>query len=705
MASNETTSLLSKGDPPPAPASTNAKERRPSFSRFGVDVESPGVRPSRKSIGNIPQELSSWHKRSFSAQVDHSSSMPRSRITTTSGGALDALSGSGGGGNGIGDTGRASYGGLSSHQRAKSWAQAADGSIFEQTPLEMGRHELYEELPFLAIPGLQKKEHNMSIAYSSYAAALDTLETDDYLTSTTGKHLEPEEREKRLSRMSLLLLDELEADAITVTTPLIFAVLIASLLMFNMGYNISVMNAPEPFVFPGHSTLSWSMAVAAFCVGGPFGATLAGGWADDRGRRGALLLTTWLFIIGGLIQALAPTLTVVIAARAVIGVASGASTVLVPIYLGELAPPNMRGVIGTMTQFACVIGILFADVVGFYLANASRWRYMFLLISIMAMMQLMLTPFLLESPRWLLGRNPNSSKARFIIKKLRGFRYDEEVETEVGHYLGASKRQGADDEGSQGDGKKGSKKNAMAEMFADKKVRLLVISTLVLQVANQLSGINAVFFYSGLFFDGVIENPLVGTTLIGAINVVATYVAILLMDRCGRKTLIMWSSAGMFFSCVVIVLSLLGYFSHYTALGAVATYVSFFEIGLGPIPWLIVAEMFDGRYVTAAMSVSCQLNWACNFFVGLLFPMINKSLGPYSFGPFAVVLLLVFIYAWIWLPETQGTTPEELQEQLVKKNAGTTYHNFDIEGMDSSMLPSQDEWAQAMAALERDEGK
>ncbi len=85
--------------------------------------------------------------------------------------------------------------------------------------------------------------------------------------------------------------------------------------------------------------------------------------------------------------------------------------------------------------------------------------------------------------------------------------------------------------------------------------------------------------------------------------------------------------------------------------------------------------------------------------------MINKSLGPYSFGPFAVVLLLVFMYAWIWLPETQGTTPEELQEQLVKKNAGTTYHNFDIEGMDSSMLPSQDEWAQALAALERDEGK
>jgi len=118
-----------------------------------------------------------------------------------------------------------------------------------------------------------------------------------------------------------------------------------------------------------------------------------------------------------------------------------------------------------------------------------------------------------------------------------------------------------------------------------------------------------VFYYSGLFFNGVIDDPIVGTTLIGAINVLATYAALLLMDRCGRRTLLMWSSAGMFLSCVVIVLALLGYFSKMVALGAVASYVSFFEIGLGPIPWLIVAEMFDGKYISTAMSVSSQLNW------------------------------------------------------------------------------------------------
>ena len=112
--------------------------------------------------------------------------------------------------------------------------------------------------------------------------------------------------------------------------------------------------------------------------------------------------------------------------------------------------------------------------------------------------------------------------------------------------------------------------------------------------------------------------------------------------------------------------------------------------------------MFDGKYVTVAMSISCQVNWSSNFVIGLLFPYLNDSLGAYSFGPFAVVLLLTFLYAWIWLPETQGTTPAELQAELVKKNAGVTYHNMDIEAMTANAPPSQTEWEEALAAM-RDE--
>jgi hypothetical protein len=109
--------------------------------------------------------------------------------------------------------------------------------------------------------------------------------------------------------------------------------------------------------------------------------------------------------------------------------------------------------------------------------------------------------------------------------------------------------------------------------------------------------------------------------------------------------------------------------------------------------------MFDGKYVSVVMIVSSQLNWTCNFFVGLLFPKMNEMLGPYSFGPFGVILFFTFLYAWIYLPETSGLTPAELQAELVKKNAGVTYHNMDIEGMASSMPPSLDEWESALAAL------
>lgn len=199
-----------------------------SFSRFGPDVETSGVKPSGDSISNIPQVLEEWHRRSISNQADVADQsvnnfLHKSRKST---GQL----------------------GLGGSRRARSFVQNLDGSMTQMTPLEMGRQELYEVLPFLAVPGLQKKEHNLSVAFSSYAAQLDTLETDEYLTATSGKPLNPEEKEQRLSQMSLLLLDELEVDAITVTTPLIFATLQASMLMFNMGYNISVMNGKKKLV-------------------------------------------------------------------------------------------------------------------------------------------------------------------------------------------------------------------------------------------------------------------------------------------------------------------------------------------------------------------------------------------------------------------------------------------------------------------------
>jgi len=188
-----------------------------------------------------------------------------------------------------------------------------------------------------------------------------------------------------------------------------------------------------------------------------------------------------------------------------------------------------------VTQFALVMGILLADGAAFPFATADKWRILFGISPVVAILQLLLAPFLLESPRWLLSRDPKSLKARYILKHLRGLRYDHEVETELGHLLlgGAAQQQ-----------EQTSTWAVLQDMIRNRHLRTLLLSALALQMAQQFSGINAVFYYSNTFFDGVIDNPLLGTTIVAAVNVLATYVALLLMDRCGRKTLILWSSGG-----------------------------------------------------------------------------------------------------------------------------------------------------------------
>uniref|UniRef100_A0A7S1BWB8 Hexose transporter 1 n=1 Tax=Corethron hystrix TaxID=216773 RepID=A0A7S1BWB8_9STRA len=569
------------------------------------------------------------------------------------------------------------------------------------TPMQMGRKELYDSLPFTATFGLQKQERKLSQAFASYAADLDMLANsanEDGFIQMEDVAPQPKpgsEEEARWKKTQHKVMDELEIEAGVLTPSLMMAVLIAVLVMFLSGYNTGVMNAPAAVVFPGHSIGIWSLAVSAFAVGGPIGSGVAGSLADSSGRRNALLLNMWTFFFGGMILSLAPDMYTIIVARFFIGVASGSATVLVPIYLGELAPPTLRGTLGTMTQFATVIGILASALLAFPFGTPDPgWRYLFAVTPVVSLMQIACGSFLLESPRWILSRDPQSLKARSIIKKLRGLRFDYEVETEVELFLSAAAVQ---------DNEAENNGSAVVQMFQDLRVRHLAVAAVLLQMAQQLCGINAVFYYSTAFFEGIIDNPLVGTTTICAVNVVATYVALLLMDSCGRRVLILWSSGGMLISVIVIVLALLGYMPNVVALIAVNVYVSFFEIGLGPIPWLIVAEMFDAKYVATAMSLSSQVNWTCNFIVGLVFPYLDEYLHAYSFAPFGIVLLMTFLFAAFKLPETQGTTPQELQKQITRRNSSAQFHNFNID--ESYVNPVDMEWRIAMEQIRQEEEK
>jgi len=477
----------------------------------------------------------------------------------------------------------------------KSYSVNADGSMSYLTPVQLGRHELYELVPFTAVFGMQQKERNISKAFANYAADLDVCEADRFAYSQTNQHLSAAELDSRKNHASLLLLEELELDAVVVTTPLMVALLMAGLSQFLVGYNTSVMNSPSSVVFEGHTTFEWSLAVAVFAVGGPFGAVAAGKIIDSRGRRSGMAIVTYMFLLGGLLQTFAMNMLFITTARFIIGFASGFSSVLVPIYLGELAPPTLRGTLGTLTQFAMVIGIFFSDILAFPFATEHSWRFLFSVTVLVSIVQLLCFPFLIESPRWLLSRDRASRRARYIIKKLRGLRHEHEIEIEVNHFISASHAQACDNNDDHT-----SSGVAFMAMFMDKQIRKLLVCSLVLQIAQQLSGINAVFYYSTMFFDGLIDSPLLGTTIVGGFNVAATYVALLLMENSNRRTLILWSAGGMFISSIALVLCLLGFFSKMASLFFVITYVISFEIGLGPIPWLIVAEMFEAKYVATA---------------------------------------------------------------------------------------------------------
>jgi MFS transporter, SP family, solute carrier family 2 (facilitated glucose transporter), member 3 len=328
--------------------------------------------------------------------------------------------------------------------------------------------------------------------------------------------------------------------------------------------------------------------------------------------------------------------------------------VVVPVYLGEIAPPTLRGTLGTLTQFAMVIGILATDLLAFPLATPAGWRWLFAVTPGLCALQLLVSPLLLESPRWLLGRDPHSPEARAAIKRIRGFRFDDEVEEEAQHYLYAAQKHKTSRDSAHAAG-------AMYDLlFRQVDLRPLVVSSIVLQMAQQLSGINAVFYYSTDFFEGVMEKPLLGTTLCASVNVVATYVALKLMDGTPRRTLILWSTGGMVVSTVVITLALTGVVVRSLALAGVLAFVSCFEIGLGPIPWLIVAEMFDAKYVATAMSIACVVNWASNFVVGLSFPFVAHALGAWTWAPFGAIVAATFCFTLWYLPETHGRSVEEI---------------------------------------------
>ena len=210
------------------------------------------------------------------------------------------------------------------------------------------------------------------------------------------------------------------------TTPrLVASVLVAMLYGFLLGYHTSVMNAAEATALPGHTVGGWSFAVTAMAIGGPIGSSVGGEFADQYGRQTSLLLIMALYAAGGVVltlgNAMLNSLAVVVGARFALGVAAGATTVVLPVYLGEVAPPELRGTFGTLNQLAMVLGILVADVMALVPSLATA-NIMFGVSAAVAIVQLAVALVLplATSPRYLLSKDPGSADARVVISALYG---------------------------------------------------------------------------------------------------------------------------------------------------------------------------------------------------------------------------------------------------------------------------------------------
>uniref|UniRef100_A0A3B5ANJ1 Solute carrier family 2 member 3b n=1 Tax=Stegastes partitus TaxID=144197 RepID=A0A3B5ANJ1_9TELE len=458
-----------------------------------------------------------------------------------------------------------------------------------------------------------------------------------------------------------------------VTLYLLYCVSTAVIGSLQFGYNTGVINAPEQKLrgffqnvslerygeafSSGTNTMVWSFAVAIFSVGGMIGSFSVGTVVNMFGRRKSMLLSNVLALVGGGLMGLSTlsrSFEMVIIGRLVIGVFCGLCTGLTPMYVGEISPTAVRGAFGTLHQLGVVIGILVAQIFGleFLLGSDTLWPLLLALTVVPAVLQTIMLPFCPESPRYLLIVLNQEEEARKALVRLRG---TEDVSDDIQEMKEEGMKMALE------------KKVTILEIFRSPNYRQPIIIAIILQLSQQLSGINAVFYYStGIFATAGVTQPIYATIGAGVVNTVFTVVSLFLVERAGRRTLHLIGLAGMAVCALVMTISLslvkTSPSLSYLAIVAVFGFVASFEMGPGPIPWFIVAELFSQGPRPAAMAISGCSNWTANFLVGLGFPKLEELCGPYVFLIFMVLLILFFIFTFLRVPETKGRTFDDIAQ-------------------------------------------
>ncbi|MBS0620758.1 MAG: sugar porter family MFS transporter [Verrucomicrobia bacterium] len=434
---------------------------------------------------------------------------------------------------------------------------------------------------------------------------------------------------------------------------LIFVVVIGAFGGFLFGYHAGIISGALIFLTKSFDLqiAEQSMVVSFLLLGALLGALIAGPLADRIGRRRSMALTAALFVVGGILLSVATTYSALLVGRFIAGIAVGSISLIAPLYLAEIAPPHFRGAIVSCYQLAVTIGILSSFIVNYAFSAEGNWHWMFGMGVIPALIQLLSILILPETPAWLLKQGKREI-ALSVLKKMRGDKewkkhLSEMERSSNPHRLGRWKT------------------------LFKKPIGFVLLIGLGLSIAQQITGINTVIYYAPKIFESAgftsAAGALFATLGLGIVNVLATIVSVKLLDKAGRRILLLVGTAGMAISLGFLSIA---FFTSSALIDTIAiislmSYLIFFAIGLGPVTWVLLSEIYPLKVRGKAMTLATFANWVFNYLVSLTFLDLITSLGAAgTFALFGAICALSFIFVFRYIPETKGKSLEEIEQEL-----------------------------------------
>ncbi|MFZ0430986.1 MAG: sugar porter family MFS transporter [Acidobacteriota bacterium] len=425
--------------------------------------------------------------------------------------------------------------------------------------------------------------------------------------------------------------------------------IIAALGGLLFGYDTGVISGALLFLREQfHMGPTMQGAVTSIVLAGALiGAITSGTVADRFGRRTTLICAAILFTVGALVTALALSLAWLFVGRFVVGYAIGVASYTSPLFISESSPPEVRGALVTINQLAITVGILAAYGVDLAFASSAGWRWMFGVAVIPGMLLGIGMLFLPDSPRSLVNRG-HVQEAREVLTRLQGRSQEEEAIAEIQQTIKVEKPQ-------------------LSELLRP-ALRPALIVGIGLAVFQQFVGINTVIYYAPTIFESAgfssAAVAILATVGVGTVNMLFTIVAMFLLDRVGRRPLLIVGTIGMIIALVVLGYGFLLPVSErgWIAVGSLMLYVACFAFSFGPVFWLMISEIYPLRLRGRAMSVATFFNWASNLLVTFTFPLMIAAVHEtFTFWIYAALGLLALIFSYARVPETKGRSLEEIE--------------------------------------------